>query len=220
MLAFVMAQNTKTRLLDAAERLFGENGLDATSIRDVTKRAGANVASVSFHFGSKEGLIREVFLRRLKPLTEKRLENLGKLQHAPTPPTADALLQAFLAPLIDMSESPARGTQAFLRLFARTLVDPAPVIEDIFARELGDYTQTYFSAFAKTITHISRDELADRLDFMVGAIGHALSDTARQRLASRISQTDTSQDGDKRLARLTHFALAGLTAPPLEPLAA
>jgi AcrR family transcriptional regulator len=48
--------STKQRLLDAAEVLFAEKGFDATSVEEITKRAGANRAAVSFHFGGKEHL--------------------------------------------------------------------------------------------------------------------------------------------------------------------
>ena len=55
--------DTKTSLLDAAEALFAELGIAGASMRAITARAGANLAAVHYHFGSKEGLVREVFRR-------------------------------------------------------------------------------------------------------------------------------------------------------------
>ncbi|CAA9412384.1 MAG: Transcriptional regulator, AcrR family, partial [uncultured Rubrobacteraceae bacterium] len=43
------ATDTKTRILDAAERLFAERGFEGTSIRAVTAEAGANLAAVGYH---------------------------------------------------------------------------------------------------------------------------------------------------------------------------
>ena len=59
---------TRGRILDAAEALFVEHGLEATSMRMITALAGVNLAAVNYHFGSKENLIQEVFRRRLGEL--------------------------------------------------------------------------------------------------------------------------------------------------------
>ena len=48
--------DTGDALIRAALRLFGEQGYDATSTREIAAAAGANVASISYHFGGKEGL--------------------------------------------------------------------------------------------------------------------------------------------------------------------
>lgn len=45
---------TRERLLAAAARVFSERGYEGTTIRDVCRRARANVAAVHYHFGSKE----------------------------------------------------------------------------------------------------------------------------------------------------------------------
>lgn len=49
--------DTKTRILDAAEKLFAERGFSETSLRLITSKAEVNLASVNYHFGSKKELI-------------------------------------------------------------------------------------------------------------------------------------------------------------------
>jgi AcrR family transcriptional regulator len=63
--------DTRERILDVAERLFMENGYEATSMRVITSAAEVNLAAVNYHFGSKEALLREVFRRRLAWLNER-----------------------------------------------------------------------------------------------------------------------------------------------------
>lgn len=46
--------DTKTRILDAAEKLFAERGFSETSLRLITSKAEVNLASVNYHFGSKK----------------------------------------------------------------------------------------------------------------------------------------------------------------------
>ncbi len=48
---------TKAAVLATAERLFAEQGLRAVSVRDITAAAGVNLASVNYHFGSKDALV-------------------------------------------------------------------------------------------------------------------------------------------------------------------
>ncbi len=50
------SDRTRTALIAAGLELFGEKGFEATSTRDIATAAGANLASIAYHFGSKEGL--------------------------------------------------------------------------------------------------------------------------------------------------------------------
>jgi AcrR family transcriptional regulator len=47
---------TREAILEAALRRFGEKGYDATGVREIAAAAGSNLASISYHFGGKEGL--------------------------------------------------------------------------------------------------------------------------------------------------------------------
>ena len=52
-------------ILDAAERLFAEQGFEAVSVREISKAADINIAMVSYYFGSKEKLYEEVIQRKI-----------------------------------------------------------------------------------------------------------------------------------------------------------
>ena len=85
--------DTHDRLLDTAERLFAERGIDATSLHHITAEADAKLASVNYHFGSKEELIRELFARRIGPINRERLDQLAAI------PRLNAYPEPFSAPL-------------------------------------------------------------------------------------------------------------------------
>jgi AcrR family transcriptional regulator len=55
----VMGNATKAALLEAAKRLVAERGYAGTSVRDLAAASGANLAAVSYHFGSKEALLNQ-----------------------------------------------------------------------------------------------------------------------------------------------------------------
>ncbi|MGA9325265.1 MAG: TetR family transcriptional regulator [Salegentibacter sp.] len=52
------------QILQVAERLFAENGFDGTSVRQIAREAGINVAMISYYFGSKENLLSALLLHR------------------------------------------------------------------------------------------------------------------------------------------------------------
>ena len=59
---------TRERLLATAEELFATRGIDAVSVRDITEAAGANIAAVNYHFGSRRGLIDAIVERHADAL--------------------------------------------------------------------------------------------------------------------------------------------------------
>ena len=65
--------SSRERILQKAERVFGAYGFDGASMRQVAEAADVPVALVSYHFGSKEGLYRAVFERRVPTVVEQRL---------------------------------------------------------------------------------------------------------------------------------------------------
>ncbi|TIW81409.1 MAG: TetR family transcriptional regulator, partial [Mesorhizobium sp.] len=50
------AELTRAALVRAALKLFGRQGFDGTSTREIAAEAGANIGSIAYHFGGKEGL--------------------------------------------------------------------------------------------------------------------------------------------------------------------
>lgn len=72
-------QTTQTRLLAAATETFAEQGYEGASVRSITRRAGANLGAITYHFGSKAGLFEAVLLRAVDGL----LQELDRAASAP-----------------------------------------------------------------------------------------------------------------------------------------
>src|SRR3954470_8805828 len=107
-------QDTKTRILDVAEELFGEQGLDRVSIRDITDAAKVNIAAVNYHFGGKEELIAAVFERRIQPLNVARIEALERLRNSQSgkAPKVEQILEAFIRPALTCCQKHATEGKA------------------------------------------------------------------------------------------------------------
>ena len=113
---------TSLSILDAAERLFAERGYDGASVRDIAAAAGAQIASISFHHGSKETLFERVVERRASELSQLRLEALSARQ-ANGPLTLEAVLSAFLRPYLDKAGEGDPQWLAYARLVAMVSAD-------------------------------------------------------------------------------------------------
>jgi len=105
-MALATMEPTQVRLLDAAERLIGERGVDAVSLRAINTEAESNVAAVHYHFGSKEALVRAALDRRMSVLAGQRFEELAAIQEDPAP-SPRAVAAVFVRPLFELASEPA-----------------------------------------------------------------------------------------------------------------
>ena len=82
---------TKNLVFTAAERLFALHGFQNVSVRDITAAAGVNLASVNYHFGSKDALLFEIFKRRTAELNRERARMLHEAndRNAGAPPVRE-----------------------------------------------------------------------------------------------------------------------------------
>src|SRR4051794_36727855 len=92
---------TKAAVFTAAERLFALDGFQNVSVRDITAEAKVNLASVNYHFGSKDALLFEIFRRRTAELNRERARMLHEAadRHQGKPPVRDILEALFAPPL-------------------------------------------------------------------------------------------------------------------------
>jgi len=126
-------RSTPERLLDAAEYLFAERGFADTSVRDLTGAAECNIASVNYHFGSKDNLYVEVFRRALGEMREDRLRAIEAA--AADGLTTESLVRAFAESFIQpLMADPARGDR-LMQLYSREMAQPL-LPEDMFHREM------------------------------------------------------------------------------------
>src|SRR4051812_16936683 len=124
--------DTKQKILNAAERLFADQGYSATSLRQIIADAGVNLASVHYHFGSKEELLHDLILRKAAPVNEKRMQLRARYgaQYPPPPVPPEMVLDAFLPPRGGAAERNRQFVRVMGRLIAEGLL-PA-IIEKNF----------------------------------------------------------------------------------------
>jgi AcrR family transcriptional regulator len=204
--------STKDRIIHAAEHLFAEKGLDGASMRDITEAAGTNLASVNYHFGSKDGLIAAVFHRHLGPLNEARLAMLDSVEAAAngSPPSLEAVLDAFIRPSVTRAMESYDCKGAFLLLVNRCMSEPAKYIDKYIRPHFEPVMVRFDSSVARSLPHVPMDEIFWRMNFVVGALHHIIP--LWNTMANLPFGPARLPDAEGIIKRLISFATAGLQA--------
>ena len=213
--------DTRSRILDAAEALFMAQGLEATTLRQITAIAKANLAAVNYHFGTKDALIEAVFRRRLNVLTVTCLHALDALEAeaGDHPVRPSKIVEAFFGAALDLATDDVEGGATFMRLLSRTYTEPTEIVRCFLAREYAEVVRRYREALFRALPDTPRDEILWRLHFMLGAWSYAVSGADALNLLGdgRLEASDATTLRD----RLMSFLLGGLRAPfPASPVPA
>jgi AcrR family transcriptional regulator len=158
--------NLREQLVDAAERLFAQNGIAGTTVRDITGGAGANVASVNYYFGSREALLQAVIARRQEPLNEERLRLLAEAAPAGEPPQLRAVLHALAAPCVRLAfEHPS-----FARLASRLRAEADGALWREYRASQSAVRERFQEALAAALPDLPDAELETRFHYVLGAL--------------------------------------------------
>src|ERR1035438_1643159 len=162
--------DTRQKILDAAERLFGEQGYGATSLRHIIAEAGVNLAAIHYHFGTKEDLLDQLIVRKGGPVNAERLALLDALEAKAKGKAVplEKVLEAFLGPPMMRVRKNPEFAKLMGRMYGEGLM---PLIVE---RHFQTVVKRCFAALTRTLPHLTPAEMALRSQFMVGAMAHTL----------------------------------------------
>jgi AcrR family transcriptional regulator len=202
--------NVRGEILDAAEIEFAHQGYSGTSLRNVAERAKVTQALINYYFGSKEGLFKEVFLRRSRQIADARTESLAALRQSGKRLDIREVLEAFLLPALRMRETP--GGRTFMRLNARLHTEPPEISYKLRNEAYDKSTRIFAEALREALPHLTARDAYWRTTLIVGAYLYAFSDT--HRLDVMAPGICNPNDHDEVLAAITSFVQGGMLAPP------
>jgi AcrR family transcriptional regulator len=211
----VIPPRTKERILDTAERLFAERGYSATSLRAIIAEADVNLASVHYHFDSKEALLEEVFLRRAIPANEERLQLLELLEReaGDGPLELKKVIEAFITPAFLAAKDPARGGQLFRRLVGRLYAE-SDLMPRMIAKHFVPLLIRFARALERALPELPHDELYSRVHFAMGSVALALRGTSDWDVVH--GHLREAADAELTVSRLVNFLDAAFRAPVVE----
>lgn len=123
--------DTRQRLLEAAGEVFAERGFWNATVRDICRRAGANVAAVNYHFGDKEQLYAAVLLYAHRCAMEQYPHTMGLSPAATAVEKLYAFVLSFLWRVLDQGRPAWRD-----KLLARELLEPTAALDQLVEEEL------------------------------------------------------------------------------------
>jgi AcrR family transcriptional regulator len=176
-------ESSTARILAAAEEEFANAGFDATSIRQVARKAGVPMALIGYHFGGKSGLYRAVFEARTPALIEQRRAGLALAGLEADPERKlDLIVKTLLVPLLRLRA--AEHNTRFGRLLAREISDPSSDERGIVKDMLDPIAAAVTMRLAEVLPERSRTEIHWAYHVIIGAMVHALGDPGRIRRLS------------------------------------
>ena len=202
-------QATVTRLLDTAERLFGELGYDGVGMRMLADEAKVNLGAATYHYGSKEALYVETFMRGFRPVNAERARLLrdAETQAGGKPVSVEKIVECMVRPPYESGlEHPA-----FHKFLARNLLMPPPFIHAAIQRDMAPSIGLFIAALKRALPDIPEDLLHLRSMFAMGAL---LMFSIH---ASEMPGMKNAKSRETVLREMIGYVTAGLKSAPVVP---
>ncbi len=209
-----VAPSTHDALLDAAEELFARRGYSAVSVREIADAASANIAAVSYHFGSKA----ELYLHTVQRAMQRRESASAWRMLETTPQTrgeAIAMLAHFICEftdrVLDGEPSPA------CRLIMHEAAGPSAAIDSVVNDYLRPQEQMLMQTLRAIISNASDEQLLFTAHSVLGQILHyvMLRPVIERLSLGSIAATETHHQIGRHIARFSLAAL-GCTASEID----
>ena len=193
-------RGTRELLILTAERLYGERGVDAVSLRQVADAAGQrNPAVVQYHFGDRDGLLRAIVEYRVGPANARRMAMLDDLERAGRARDLRGLVEASVLPLLEALPPDAH----YLRFVAQ--LEASSSLTRVFGAAGDEY-----GASARRIAVL----IDHALDALPEPIRHLRTSIAFQALFQGLATPPAGLPFDVFVDDLIGATVAFLQAPP------
>lgn len=127
---------TRQRLLDAAGEVFAEHGFQKTTVREICKRAKANIAAINYHFRDKDSLYSAVLQYAHQCASEKYPPNPGTGTDATSEQRLRVFVRSFLLRIFDEGRPAWHG-----KLMAREMIEPTRALDALVENEIRPISQ-------------------------------------------------------------------------------
>ncbi|MGB6297721.1 MAG: TetR/AcrR family transcriptional regulator [Rivularia sp. (in: cyanobacteria)] len=198
--------DTKEQILNVAERLFAEKGFAGTSLRNVIREAGVNIAAVHYHFGSKEELFVAVVRRAAQQIVTSQIEQLAKYENLDESLSLEKILEAFYGPplraIIQMGETGLIRAQ----FMGRCRAEPLP-IQQLSEKEFNESHRRFLDILQRALPDQTRTELTWKLDLAIAIIIRTVNQINQP---SSLINTGSSEEVEIAIARLVKFVAGGM----------
>jgi AcrR family transcriptional regulator len=207
------ASKTKAKLLDSAARAFARDGVFNASLIDITRQAGQrNRAALSYHFGSRDGILCAL-IDRHAPFLARREGELLEIAKSGNPDELEPVVEAIVRPAAELADSGWRGRCCLLIIAELTGEDSehySQELQDVLARTGGN---DVFALLTERTGFLADDLRTERFSLMVMFVLRAIADRARL-IERRGRHARPQLEGEPFVRNLVAMMAAAMTAPP------
>ena len=205
---------TREKLVAAAENLFALHGYQGVSVRAIAAAAGVNWSLVGYYFRGKEGLLFEVYRRHCDALNAERFQRLEAARAERQPPRLEKVIEAFVLPALTVAQ-PQAGGATFSRLRAVLAAENSRLLDQLVAENFDSSSGVFIDALCACLPKLPRDEVLWRFHFMLGTVYYTASSPHRIKAfsAGRCDPADVAEN----VKHLIPFLAAGFRSPAGSP---
>lgn len=200
-----IGNSAREALIEQAERLFAERGIEGVSLRDVSAAAGQrNHSAAQYHFGDRAGLVAAVYDARMSAVNERRERHLRTLEAGDRLDDVLGLVEAIVVPLVEIVTTTDSWYARFLAQARWDRVAAHLVAELPAAATMRVVTRHLMRALAPLPTEVRRSRVEQLYTLIVGTM--AGWEWARHNGERHLSAADVMDE-------LISTGLAVVTAP-------
>lgn len=204
------ADQTRTALLRAALRLFGRNGFDGTSTRELATLAKVNIGSITYHFGGKEGLYLACADFIVETIQDVAGPALADAEAADSPEAAALRLEASIGRIVSFIAGSAEVGD-FAQFILRELSTPGPALDRLYAGVFAPTHERLCRVWEQATGEPADDEATKvRIFTMIGQVVYFK--IAREAVSRRMGWTTIGPDQAELIASVVNTNVSAILA--------
>ncbi|QQL43906.1 TetR/AcrR family transcriptional regulator [Sulfuriroseicoccus oceanibius] len=210
--------DARNRILQVAEEAFAAHGFDRPSLRDITSKAKVNLASVSYYFGSRDGLVDAVILRAIRRWNERRVELLEDAEKAAEKEqrklTLHEIVAALVDPLLETGNDREPSTEFLGSVLSRSFGSGDRDFPAEMRPAYDEVSERFAKALGETVPHLAEREIFWRVFFGIGGLFRIFSHG--QLFTDAFGDRSGGMEKDLVRRQLIAFIVGGMQAPSVE----
>lgn len=196
-----------TLVVDTAETLFAELGVAGTSMRAVARRAGVAHRAVTYHFDSRDALVRAVVDRRAQGVGHEVRANLQLLLDQDGPVELEALVRAVLMPFVELLDREPVAGLAWMKTYTHLALDEDPIVVDELRVE-PDLVELFLAVARTSAPEIDEPEFLARMGLAIYSMLTSLAGADLSGYGRPLGPDGLDRRFVERLVRFTRNGLA------------
>lgn len=192
-------------LLEAAERLFAQYGVESVTLNRIVEESGQrNRSALNYHFGSRADIVTKLLIMRLSQLNGMRQRYLDQLEQRGQGGDVHAILTAAIRPLAEVIRNESWGRH-YVKIMAQTMLSPALRSPEIIDPTVTSGIARANKLIAGALPQIPGSVMRMRLNY--------LQETVIFSFVRMLQQEGGEYVSDKAVANLVDFCAAGVMGP-------